>query len=74
MTTKYKCLYEITGRIEDVNTFLVPLQELPKERKPLTWQRLQQLWIETPVEDAWIDRVWEFARAVELEHGIEDEL
>lgn len=31
MTTKYKCLYEITGRIEDVATFLVPISELPKE-------------------------------------------
>jgi len=31
MTTKYKCLYDITGKIEDVNTFLVPLQDLPKQ-------------------------------------------
>jgi hypothetical protein len=29
--TKYKCLYEITGRIEDVATFLVPLKDLPKQ-------------------------------------------
>jgi hypothetical protein len=29
--TKYKCLYDITGRIEDVATFLVPLKELPKQ-------------------------------------------
>ena len=33
MTIKYKCLYEITGRIEDVNTFLVPLQDLPKQEQ-----------------------------------------
>jgi hypothetical protein len=36
MTPKYKCLYEITGRIEDVNTFLVPAQDLPKQwTKPI---------------------------------------
>jgi hypothetical protein len=35
MKTKYKCLYEITGRIEDVATFLVPINELPQQRKPL---------------------------------------
>lgn len=28
---KYKCLYEITRRIEDVATFLVPIADLPKE-------------------------------------------
>ena len=33
MTIKYKCLYEITGRIEDVSTFLVPLQDLPKQEQ-----------------------------------------
>lgn len=37
MTIKYKCLYEITGRIEDVNTFLVPLRELPKEPDTQHW-------------------------------------
>lgn len=37
MTIKYKCLYEITGRIEDVNTFLVPLQDLPKEQATQHW-------------------------------------
>ena len=39
MTIKYKCLYEITGRIEDVNTFLVPLQDLPKQEQgePVAW-------------------------------------
>jgi hypothetical protein len=31
MTAKYKCLYDITGKIEDVNTFLVPLQDLAKQ-------------------------------------------
>jgi len=31
--TKYKCLYEITGRIEDVATFLVPLKDLPKQEQ-----------------------------------------
>lgn len=39
-------------------------------RRPLTWQRLQQLWYATPQEDAWIDRVWSFARSVEADHGI----
>ena len=33
--TKYKCLYDITGRIEDVATFLVPLQDLPKHDEPV---------------------------------------
>lgn len=37
MTIKYKCLYEITGCIEDVNTFLVPLRELPKEPETQHW-------------------------------------
>jgi hypothetical protein len=37
MTIKYKCLYEITGRIEDVSTFLVPLRELPKEPETQHW-------------------------------------
>ncbi len=40
------------------------------KREPLTWQRLQEIWYATPSEDAWIDRVWEFARGVEAEHGI----
>jgi len=40
------------------------------EQEPLTWQQLQEIWIATPSEDAWIDRVWEFARAVEAAHGI----
>jgi hypothetical protein len=31
--TKYKCLYDITGRIEDVATFLVPLKDLPKQEQ-----------------------------------------
>lgn len=44
----------------------------PEQRKPLTWQRLQELWIATPSEDAWIDRVWEFARNVEADHGIKE--
>ncbi len=34
MKTKYKCLYEITGCIDDVATFLVPINELPQQR---TW-------------------------------------
>ncbi len=34
MKTKYKCLYEITGCIEDVATFLVPIADLPQQR---TW-------------------------------------
>ena len=34
---KYKCLYEITGCIEDVATFLVPIADLPKqEKEPMT--------------------------------------
>ena len=33
MKTKYKCLYEITGRIEDVATFLVPIADLSKQEQ-----------------------------------------
>ena len=39
MKTKYKCLYEITGRIEDVATFLVPIADLSKQEQgePVAW-------------------------------------
>ncbi len=33
MKTNYKSLYEVTGRIEDVCTFLVPLKDLPSQEQ-----------------------------------------
>lgn len=57
------------GAKQILDKAIAEAKQEPK-RKPLTWQRLQEIWYATPSEDAWIDRVWEFARGVEAEHGI----
>jgi len=33
----------------------------------LTNQQVTEIWHGTPTEDEWIDRVWNFARAIESE-------
>ena len=45
MKYKYKCLYELTGKIEDVATFLVPITDLPPQREfvGLTDEEIEQL-------------------------------
>ena len=59
----------VTARYQNAITAIKKALAQP-EQEPLTWQQLQEIWIATPSEDAWIDRVWEFARAVEAAHGI----
>jgi hypothetical protein len=60
MKTKYKCLYEITGCIDDVATFLVPINELPQQRTwvGLTDEEANELWEST-------DSDWELMKRVE---------
>lgn len=47
MKYKYKCLYELTGKIEDVATFLVPITDLPPQRTwvGLTWNDVPNEWV-----------------------------
>ena len=56
MKTKYKCLYEITGCIEDVATFLVPLKDLPKQEQ--SEREAIAVWLEQDCEEQYLaDRV-----------------
>ena len=63
MKNKYKCFYEITGRIEDVATFLVPIADLPKEQNlscKSTQARLAASWgyvKAEPLTDEQIDAI-----------------
>ena len=41
------------------------IQEYKRPWVNLTNQQVIEIWHGTPVEEAWIDRVWEFARAIE---------
>ena len=68
MKYKYKCLYELTGKIEDVATFLVPITDLPPQRKPLTDEQIAKI-ASTPAAVVG-SYVHTFARAIEAAHGI----
>jgi len=65
MKYKYKCLYELTGKIEDVATFLVPIADLPPQRTwvGLTDREKSNLWLESR---AAIPRFHTYASLVEV--------
>ena len=70
MKYKYKCLYELTGKIEDVATFLVPITDLPPQRKPLTDEDVERIVREARVGEHGIG--YTIARAIEAAHGIKE--
>lgn len=70
MKDKYKSLYEVTGQIEDVATFLVPIRDLPPQRKPLTDEQITEI-AATPAAIPG-SYVHSFARAIEAAHGIKE--
>ena len=75
MKDKYKSLYEVTGRIEDVATFLVPIRDLSPQRKPLTDEQIDAAIKNSKKADTgyagWVrDQRREFGRAIEAAHGI----
>ena len=70
MKYKYKCLYELTGKIEDVATFLVPITDLPPQRKPLTDEDVERIVREARVGERGIG--YTIARAIEAAHGIKE--
>ena len=43
------------------------IQEYKRPWVNLTNQQVTEIWHGTPTEDEWIDRVWNFARAIESE-------
>ena len=71
MKYKYKCLYELTGKIEDVATFLVPITDLPPQRKPLTDEEMKKIWYAMQNIMGWYS-FEEVARAIEAAHGIKE--
>lgn len=77
MKEKYKCLYEVTGNIEDVATFLVPLKDL-KTFLPLTDEQTEIIYKAWRIVGAdlrglsWGDFVKEIALQ-EAAHGIKGE-
>ena len=73
MKYKYKCLYELTGKIEDVATFLVPITDLPPQRLPLTDEEVIKLKMEgRDLEFVNMTALHRFARAIEASHGIKE--
>ena len=70
MKYKYKCLYELTGKIEDVATFLVPITDLPPQRKPLTDEDVERIVREARVGEHGIG--YTIARAIEAAHDIKE--
>ena len=70
MKYKYKCLYELTGKIEDVATFLVPITDLPPQRKPLTDEDVERIVREARVGEHGIG--YTIARTIEAAHGIKE--
>ena len=70
MKYKYKCLYELTGKIEDVATFLVPITDLPPQRKPLTDEDVERIVREALVGENGIG--YTIARAIEAAHDIKE--
>ena len=63
MKYKYKCLYELTGKIEDVATFLVPIADLPPQR---TWEGLSVFEINDLVENTEYEDYRGLVEAVEI--------
>lgn len=70
MKDKYKSLYEITGRIEDVATFLVPISDLPPQR---TWVGLTDEEIEKVWRSVDYTKPWDVHR-IDVAHAIETKL